>query len=295
MADITFSNVDGKSVVGPAAAGERARLVPVDRQGVSRPHIRRRAVRADPARRDHPVADRRRLAGHCEIRRGISLWRTLERQQGDFRRALADLRHVDDLADRHDHRRPGRPRHCDLPHRTLPDGASPADRHRHRIARGHSLDHLRNLGLFHADAVFRPDAADRFADSGDHGAALHHRDFPRRFHDRPAGFERGGVRHRLHDLGSRAERRRALHAGRRGRRRDAGPWPRARRDDGGDLRHRQFAHDRRVAVVAGDDDFGDHRQRISGIGRRLPLRAAGARPASVRHHLHRSGDRADSC
>ena len=149
-----------------------------------------------------------------------------------------------------------------------PPGLASADRHRDRIARRHSFNHLRHLGLFHLDAVLRPDAADRLADSGDHGSALHHRDFPRCLRHRPAGPERGGVSASAARHGKwRSNVVLPYTQGWRGRRRDAGPWPRAWRDDGGDFRHRQFARDRRVAAVAGDDDFGDHRQRIPGIGR----------------------------
>ena len=37
-------------------------------------------------------------------------------------------------------------RHRHLPHRALPLSAAPADRHRHRAARRHPVDHLRHLG-----------------------------------------------------------------------------------------------------------------------------------------------------
>ncbi len=59
----------------------------------------------------------------------------------------------------------------------------------------------------------------------------------------PPVLEGIGLRHRLHDLGGRAQRRAALHQGRRHRRHHAGPWPRARRDDGRHLRDRQRASD----------------------------------------------------
>ena len=60
-----------------------------------------------------------------------------------------------------------------------------------------------------------------------------------------------------------------------------GPRPRARRDHGGDLRHRQRAQDLGLADRAGHDHLGHHRQRIHRSGRRhLHLVADRARPAS---------------
>ena len=69
-------------------------------------------------------------------------------------------------------------------------------------------------------------------------------------------------------LGSHALRRPALCPRRRDRRRDARPWPRARRDHGGHLRDRQRAQDRGLGAGAGHNDLGDHRQRIHRSGRR---------------------------
>ena len=74
--------------------------------------------------------------------------------------------------------------------------------------------------------------ADRRPDPGDHGAALHHLDLARRVRRRAAGAEGGGLRRRLHHLGGVPQRRPALHAGRRDRRRacwgsaarSARPW-----------------------------------------------------------------------
>ena len=59
----------------------------------------------------------------------------------------------------------------------------------------------------------------------------------------PRCAQGSGLRPRLHDLGGGAQCRAALCPGRRHRRRDAGSRPRARRDHGGDLRHRQRAPD----------------------------------------------------
>ena len=53
-----------------------------------------------------------------------------------------------------------------------------------------------------------------------------------------------------------------LHAGRRDRRRDAGARPRARRDDGGHLRHRQRDQDPDLDPRAGNDHLGDDRQPV---------------------------------
>ena len=60
----------------------------------------------------------------------------------------------------------------------------------------------------------------------------------------------GRVRRRLYDLGGGALRGTALCAGRRDRRRDAGPRPGARRDHGCDLRHRQRAPDFCFSLLA---------------------------------------------
>ena len=82
----------------------------------------------------------------------------------EVRRHRADLRHHRHLADRHGDRHPGQLRHRHLPHRALPLSAAPADRHRHRAARRHPLDHLRHLGPVRLRAL----------PAGD-GAALPHR------------------------------------------------------------------------------------------------------------------------
>ncbi len=67
-------------------------------------------------------------------------------------------------------------------------------------------------------------------------------------------------------LGSGAQGRAALHPQRRGRRRHAGPGPRAGRDDGRDLRDRQCALAVGIAVLAGQLDFLDAGQRICRSG-----------------------------
>ena len=81
---------------------------------------------------------------------------------------------------------------------------------------------------------------------GDHGDPVHRIGDARRVRDRAADAEGIRLRHRLHDLGSRLEHRAALHQGRRDRRHHAGSGPRAGRDHGGDLRHRQRAPADRV-------------------------------------------------
>ena len=82
----------------------------------------------------------------------------------------------------------------------------------------------------------------------------------------------------------------ALYPGRRHRRHHAGIGPRARRDHGGDLRHRQRPQDLGLDPGAGHHDLRHHRQRIHRSGRRpLHLVADRARTDPVRHHLHRAG------
>ncbi len=76
---------------------------------------------------------------------------------------------------------------------------------------------------------------------GDHGAALHLVDVARRVRHRAAGPQGIGLRARLHHPRGGRPGRDPLHAHRHHRRRHAGARPRARRDHGGDLRHRQRA------------------------------------------------------
>ncbi len=124
-------------------------------------------------------------------------------------------------------------RRCPADRPLLP---GPADRHRHPVRRRHSRDH-------------------------DH--PVHRGRDARRVRSHAGAAEGIGVRHRLHDLGSDVEDRAAVHADRRDRRRDARPRPRARRDDGGDLRDRQHEPARqRVAVFAGQQHYVGARQRI---------------------------------
>ena len=74
------------------------------------------------------------------------------------------------------------------------------------------------------------------------------------------------------------------------RRHHAGARPRARRDDGGDLRHRQRDQDFDLHSGAGHDDFGDDRQSVRRRrSRTVHLLAARARLHSVHHHVHRPG------
>ena len=124
-----------------------------------------RAGRRAAARR-HGLAAGRRLAGDHDLRPQLRVDGALEPGQRNLRRAGAHLRHHHHLADRHDHRHPGELRHRDLPHRDLPRAAAPPDRHRHRAARRHSLDHLRPVGLLLPRAVPADDdpaGADRLA------------------------------------------------------------------------------------------------------------------------------------
>ena len=135
------------------------------RQGPQRFQVRRRDLLLDHARlrdlgsahprRHHPFADRRRVAGDEGIRLCIPVDAALGAvgRSAGARRARPDLRHADHLGDRDADRHSGRSRHRDLPHRALPAMAAPADRHRHRTARRHSLDHLRHVGLLRAGAV----------------------------------------------------------------------------------------------------------------------------------------------
>ena len=171
------------------------------------PH--RRAFGARHSRRHHPLADRRRMAGDEGLRLRIPVDAALgavgAAAAGAWR-ARPHLRHAGHVVHRHADRGSGRPRHRDLPDRALPAVAAPADRHRGRTARRHSLDHLRHVGLLRARAVpgqhlpavhdqhlrgragagrdlRRPavlsQPVQRRADPGDHGAAVHHRGLAR--------------------------------------------------------------------------------------------------------------------
>ena len=71
------------------------------------------------------------------------------------------------------------------------------------------------LGTIFAGPPSYPQPVQRRADPGDHGAAVHHRDFGRRVQDRAAGAEGSRLRRRLHHLGSRPQRGDPLYPGRR--------------------------------------------------------------------------------
>ena len=115
-----------------------------------------------------------------------------------------------------------------------PRAAAPPDRHRHRAARRHPLDHLRPLGLLLSRAVPADDGAalpdrhdrqgarligmpvrrralrhrpaDRRHHPRHHGAALHHLDHPRRVRHGAGAAARKRLRHGHDDLGSGAAR-----------------------------------------------------------------------------------------
>ncbi len=125
------------------------------------------------------------------------------------------------------------------------------------------IDTLGNVPLIGASvrrAAARLRPADRRPRARGDDPALRHRDRARRVRNRAAGAERGGLRRRRDDLRGRRQYRAALHPRRRDRRRHAGAGPRARRDDGGDLRHRQRAAHPELDPRAGHDDLGDDRQ-----------------------------------
>ncbi len=134
------------------AARSRAGTFQVRGRHFSGPDVRVGVAGACAAARRRGLAVRRRLSRLQGIRFRLPPQRFLEPAQGAFRRRRGDLRHARDLDHRHGDRRSGRPRHCGVSDRTLPDPAAPADRHRDRTARRHSLDHLRHLGrlLFQA-------------------------------------------------------------------------------------------------------------------------------------------------
>ena len=177
------------------------------------------------------------VAGVAQVRRKLPVRRGLEPGDRAIRRHRADLRHGCDLAYRHADRRADRPVHRAVPHRIVPDVAAAPDRHRHRIARRHSEHHLRHLGpvrICAIPAAIRAAVSDhgfracagaldvvrrstlrhrhphRRPDPCHHGAALHHLDLARRVRGGAAGAQGGGLRARLHHLGSGALCRAAL-------------------------------------------------------------------------------------
>ena len=273
---------------GPAAAAIR-------RHYFSHYHAHSRHRGAAAAGWRHRRPGLRLAAGLSRLRLRIPHHRGLEPGDREVRRAGPGLRHDRHLAHRHADRGAGRPDGGLLPDRALPDVAAPPDRHRHRAARRHPEHHLRHLGPVHirpvpaADPAAVPDPdfrrypdpvlgvrrsalrhrhPDRQPDPGHHGAALHHLDLARRVRRGAAGAQGGGLRRRLHHLGGVPLRRAALHARRRDRRRHARPRPRARRDDGGHLRHRQRAQGLRLDPASGHDHLGLDRQRVHRGGRR---------------------------
>ena len=191
------------------------------------------------------------LAGLARLRFRLLHLGKLESGHREIRRAAGDLRHAAHLFHRHADRRSHQPRHRDLSHRDLSRAPAADHRHRHRAAGRHSEHHLRHLGLVRVRALvpgaraavpdrylrqhsrtqpavrrsaLRHRHADGRAHPCHHGAAVHHLDHARGVRDRPAGAERGRLRHRLHPLGGDAPRGDPLYAGRHYRRRHAGAW-----------------------------------------------------------------------
>ena len=111
-------------------------------------------------------------------------------------------------------------------------------------------------------AALRHRHADGGTDPGDHGVAVRDVDLARCVRGRARRAQGSGLWRRLHDLGGGAQRRAALCEGRRDRRRDARSRPRARRDHGRYLRHRQCAPGLGILARARHHDLRHHRQRI---------------------------------
>ena len=275
-----------------------------------------RGVRARAAAR---YLARPRLCRHTGARKvRLQLFRheCLEPGQKRIRSARADLRNAGDVGHRVADRRAGELRHRAVSDRDVPGSAEAAARYGGRAAGGHSVDHLRHVGPVRVRAavrrlraaaaakdlrqpldpgslVQRRSERHRHAFGGHHslgdGDPLYFVGDARRVRDRPAGAEGVRVRHRLHDLGSGAQRRAPLHQGRRHRRHHAGPGPRARRDHGGDLHHRQCLPHQQLAVRARQLHRVGARQRIQRGGGPGPSRVADhARPGVVRADLDRA-------
>ena len=231
-----------------------------------------RARRAGAARRRHRRAGHRRDAGACRRSASASLiserWNPVTEKFGALAPIYGTL--VTSLIAMLI-ARAGRLRHRDLPDRAVPACAAAPARHRDRAARRHPQHHLRHLGPVRlravpaADTSSRPDrrrsATSRCCRSlfagPPYGIGMLTaglilaimvlpfitsimRDV---FETVPPVLKEAAYGARLHHLGGRAERRAALHAGRRRRRHHARPRPRARRDHGGHLRDRQRAPD----------------------------------------------------
>ena len=105
----------------------------------------------------------------------------------------------------------------------------------------------------------------------------------------PPVLKEAADRYRLHPLGSDAPRGDPLYSGRHHRRGHARLGPRARRDHGGDIRHRQRASHRTLDPRSRHDYLRLHRQRVHRGRRRGLYRLAGrARPHPVLDHLYRA-------
>ena len=126
---------------------------------------------------------------------------------------------------------------------------------------------------------------------GDHDHPVHRRGDARRVRGHAADAEGVGLRPGLDHLGGGLQGRAAVHQDRRGRRHHARPGPRARRDDGGDLRDRQLQPARFAVAVRG------RQQHHLGAGQRVRRSRRGPapgladlpRPGAVLHHLRRAG------
>ena len=201
------------------------------------------------------------------------------------RRAQQPLRHAGLDGDRDGDRRAAEPGDRPVPGRARPADAPPRHRNGHRAAGGGAEHHLRNVGPLRLRAVHGqvrragpgqepgipapvPRAADghwhahRRDHPGADGSALHQRGDARRFPDGAAGREGVRLRHGRDDLGSHAQDHHALRRPRAGRRLLPRAGPRGRRDDGGDLRHRQQPRHLRLALRRRQQHRLDAGQRV---------------------------------
>ncbi len=210
-------------------------------------------------------------------------------EPGDRRlwRRRADRRDLDHLGPGHGDGPPAGVRRSGVPRRVRAARRAPADRDRGGAARRHPFDRLRHVGAVRVRALLRP-ACSTAADDRRHarlaagqahfrdpqrGQHLHRLDHPGH-HDpalhgggvsgpvrrRAAAAARKRLRHRRDAGGGGLEGAAALCPARRHRGGDAEPGTRARRDHGGDLHHRQFAHLAEVPVRLRLDPRLDHRQ-----------------------------------
>ena len=241
--DARLSRAAGAS---SASLQRRQRLSPPDASS------RRWSCPADARRRDH-LADSRVASGVSGLRLRLlhrrQTWNPVTEKFGAGAAIYGTLvTSAIAMADR----RAGRPRHRDVPHRTVSAHccaarsasrsscwpASPAS----STASGASV-HLRAVhagtmssrslistfgersGLSSICSPGRRSAIGMLTagtDPRDHGPAVRHRDLARRVRNRAADAEGSRLRHRLHDLGSRQQHRHSLHPRRRHRRRHAG-------------------------------------------------------------------------